>query len=70
VVEPKVANPLIHIVDVNMAITRKKVIKEQVFKDRKPIKKKLLLIGKRRRDYNNLLSKLYRRCKQKTYQKN
>jgi len=70
VVEPKVANPLIHIVDVNMAITRKKVIKEHVFKDRKPIKKKLLLIGKRSRDYNNLLSKLYRRCKQKTYQKN
>jgi len=40
VVEPKVANPLVHIVDVNMAITRKKVIKEQVFKDRKLIKKK------------------------------
>jgi len=40
VVGPKVANPLVHIVDVNMAITRKKVTKEQVFKDRKPIKKK------------------------------
>jgi chaperonin GroEL (HSP60 family) len=39
VVEPKVVNPLIHIVDVNMAMTRSKVIKEQVFKDRKPIKK-------------------------------
>ncbi len=40
VVEPKVANPSIHIMDVNMAITRSKVTKEQVFKDRKPIKKK------------------------------
>jgi len=26
-VEPKVANPLVHIMDVNMAITRNKVIK-------------------------------------------
>jgi hypothetical protein len=32
VVEPKVVNPLIHIVDVNMAITRSKVIEEHVFK--------------------------------------
>jgi hypothetical protein len=39
-VEPKVANPSVHIVDVNIAITRSKVIKEQVFKDKKPIKKK------------------------------
>jgi hypothetical protein len=28
------------VVDVNMAITRSKVTKEHVFKDRKPIKKK------------------------------
>jgi hypothetical protein len=41
VVEPKVSNPLIHMVDVNMAITRNKVIKEHVFKDREPIKKKI-----------------------------
>ncbi len=40
VVEPKVANPLGHIMDVNMAITRSKVTKEQVFKDIEPIKKK------------------------------
>jgi hypothetical protein len=33
VLEPKIANPSIHIVDVNMAITKSKVIKEQVFKD-------------------------------------
>jgi hypothetical protein len=32
--EPKVANPLIHIVDVDMAITRSKVIEKQMFKDR------------------------------------
>jgi len=42
VVEPKVANPLVHIVDVNMAITRSKVIEEQMFKDKKPIKKKFV----------------------------
>jgi hypothetical protein len=39
-VEPKVANPLVDILDVNMAITRSKIIKEQVFKDKEPIKKK------------------------------
>ncbi len=39
-VEPKVSNPSVHMVDVNMAITRGKVIKEHVFKDREPIKKK------------------------------
>jgi hypothetical protein len=43
VVEPKVANPSIHILDVNMAITRSKVIEEQVFKDRKPIKNKFVV---------------------------
>jgi len=40
VVKPKVANPSVHIVDVNMAITRSKVTKEHVFKDKEPIKKK------------------------------
>jgi hypothetical protein len=40
VVEPKVSNPLIQMVDVNMAITKSKVTEKQVFKDRKPIKKK------------------------------
>jgi hypothetical protein len=40
VVELEVANPSIHIMDVNMAITRSKVINEHVFKDRKIIKKK------------------------------
>jgi hypothetical protein len=39
VVEPKVANPSVHIVDVNMAIIRSKVIEEHVFKDKEPIKK-------------------------------
>jgi hypothetical protein len=36
VVKPKVANPLVHIVDVNMAITRNKDTKKQVFKDKEP----------------------------------
>jgi len=43
VVKPKVSNPLIHMVDVNMAITNSKVIKEHVFKDRKPIKNKFTI---------------------------
>jgi hypothetical protein len=42
VVEPKAINPLVHAMDVNMAITRSKVIEEQVFKDRKPSKKKFV----------------------------
>jgi len=42
-VEPKVSNCLVHKVDVNMAITRSKVIEEQVLKDRKPIKKKYVI---------------------------
>jgi hypothetical protein len=41
--EPKVANPSVHIMDVNMAITDKKVIEEQVFKDKEPIKKKFVV---------------------------
>jgi hypothetical protein len=43
VVEPKVANPLVHIVDVNMAITKRKVIEKQVLKDKEPIKKKFVV---------------------------
>jgi hypothetical protein len=43
VVEPKVSNPLVHMVGVNLAITTSKVTKEQVFKDRKPIKKKCIV---------------------------
>ncbi len=34
VVEPKVINLSVRVVDVNMAITRSKVIEEQVFKDK------------------------------------
>jgi hypothetical protein len=63
VVKPKVSNPLVHVVDMNMAITKSKVTKEHVFKDKKQSKRSLLLIGKRKKDYNNLLSKLYMRCK-------
>jgi hypothetical protein len=69
VVEPKVSNPLVHMVDVNMAITRSKVTEEQMFKDRKPIKKKSSVDWEEEQSYNNLLSRLYRKCKQKTHQK-
>jgi len=37
--KPYVVNPLIHVVDVNMATIRSKVIKEQMFKDKEPSKK-------------------------------
>jgi hypothetical protein len=40
VAEPNVANPIVHVMDVNMANTKSKVIEEQMFKDKKPIKKK------------------------------
>jgi hypothetical protein len=40
VVEPKVANPLIHVMDVNMAITTSMVIQKPLFKGREPIEKK------------------------------
>jgi hypothetical protein len=40
VVKAKVSNPSVHMVDVNMAITKNKVIKKHVFKDRELIKKK------------------------------
>jgi hypothetical protein len=45
-----------------MATTMSKFTKKQVFKDKEPIKKSLLLIGKKSKDYNNLLSKQYKRC--------
>jgi len=34
IVEPKVTNPSIYIMDVNMVITKRKVNEEQVFKDK------------------------------------
>jgi hypothetical protein len=42
-VEPKVSNPSVHVVDVNMAITRSKVIEEHVFKDKELIKTKYVV---------------------------
>ncbi len=39
VVEPKVSNPSVHMLDVNMAITKSKIIEKQMFKDKKSIKK-------------------------------
>ncbi len=41
-VKPKVSNPSVHMVDVNMAITRSKVTEKQVFKNRELIKKKFI----------------------------
>jgi hypothetical protein len=38
VVEPKVSNPFVHMLDVNMAITKSKVIEKKMFKDKKLIK--------------------------------
>jgi hypothetical protein len=69
VVKPKVANPSVHIWDVNMANSRTKVTEEQVFKDKEPKRKSLLLTRKRSKDCNNLLSRQYKRCKQKTHKK-
>jgi hypothetical protein len=43
VVDPKVVNPLVHVMDLNMAIIKNKVTEEQVFKDREPIKKKFVV---------------------------
>jgi hypothetical protein len=40
VVELKVVDLLLHMVDVNVAIARSKVTEEYVFNDRKPIKNK------------------------------
>jgi hypothetical protein len=41
VVEPEAANPLVHIMDVNMTITKSKVIEEQMFKDKEIIIKNI-----------------------------
>jgi hypothetical protein len=62
VVEPKVLNPLIHMVDVNMAITRRRLLRNRCLKI-KSQSRSLLLIGKKSRDYSNLLLRLFRRCK-------
>jgi hypothetical protein len=43
VMDPKVANPWVHIIDVNMAITKRKVIEDQIFKEKEPIKKKFAI---------------------------
>jgi hypothetical protein len=42
-VESKVSNPSIHTVDMNMAISKSKVIEEHVLKDRELIKKKFVI---------------------------
>jgi hypothetical protein len=63
VVEPKVLNPLVHTVDVNMAITRRRLLRNKCLKIESQSRRSLLLTGKKSRDYNNLLLRLFRRCK-------
>jgi hypothetical protein len=46
-VEPKVVNPLVHIVDVDMAITRSKLIEKQVFKTKSQSRRNLLFTRKK-----------------------
>jgi hypothetical protein len=62
VVEPKVSNPSVHIMDVNVAITRSKVTKNKCLRTWSQLKS-FLLTRKRSTYYNNLLSKLFMRCK-------
>jgi hypothetical protein len=62
VVEPKVSNPSVHIMDVNVAITRSKVTKNKCLRTWSQLKS-FLLTRKRSKYYNNLLSKLFMRCK-------
>ncbi len=57
VVESKVSNPLVHMVDVNMVITRSKVTKKQEFKDRQPIKNKSFVDQEEDGDFH-LMSKM------------
>jgi hypothetical protein len=67
VMDPKVVNPLVHVVDLNMAITKSEVIEEQMFKYREPIKKKFTTHWKEKHKLH--LSILYKICKQKTHHK-
>ncbi len=46
-VEPKVVNPLVHIVDVDMAITRSKLTEKQVFKTKSQSRRNLLFTRKK-----------------------
>jgi hypothetical protein len=63
VVELKVSNPSVHMVDVNMAITRARLLKNRCLRTKNQLRRSLLQTRKRNRDHNNLLSRLYRRCK-------
>ncbi len=69
VVESKVANPSVQIVDVSMAITGTRLLMNKCSRIKNQSRKNLLLTGKRSRDYNNILSRQYKRCKQKTHHK-
>jgi hypothetical protein len=43
VVELKVVDPSVHVMDVNVTITKSKVTEKKMFKDREPINKKFVV---------------------------
>jgi hypothetical protein len=63
VVEPKVANPSIRMVDVNMASLGVRLLKNMCLRTHSQLRKSLMLTRKKSRDHNNLLLRLYKRCK-------
>jgi hypothetical protein len=63
VVEPKVANPSIRMVDVNMASLGARLLNNMCLRTNNQLRKNLMLTRKRSKDHNNLLLKLYKRCK-------
>jgi hypothetical protein len=48
---------------------RTRLLKNMCLRTNSQSRRNLLLIRKRSRDYNNLLLRLYKRCKQKTHKK-
>jgi len=55
VVEPKVANPSVHVVDVNMAITKSKDTKNKCLRTKNQSRKSMFVIRKKKKNYSNLL---------------
>jgi hypothetical protein len=63
VVEPKVANLSIRMVDVNMASPGARLLNNMCLRIDNQLRKSMLLIGKRNKDHDSLLLRLYKRCK-------
>ncbi len=65
VMEPKVVNPSVHIMDVNHGwlLPRERLLKIKFSKTKIQSRRNLPLVGKKNKNYNNLLSKQYKRCK-------